>query len=216
MTKPLTVWFWNHEGILPWFEANQGLLSVLALATAFAALYWEFRQAEKARVEARVAKADAEARDRRASLMAARKEREDRVKAERNEIGSFCFALEQIYQGIGNSARLEIERLRKLPVDRPPEPSGFLTEGRRAQRAIQAILLRPPTDQDAVLAACRGLDAFEQWNNIELIPAGGRADEIERRRAIFKDAATQLEEARNWAGDRAFQWLEEIAVDAEA
>lgn len=47
MTTPLAERLYDPNGVWPWAEANQGLLSVMALAAAFGIAAWEIRQSAR-------------------------------------------------------------------------------------------------------------------------------------------------------------------------
>lgn len=211
MCKAFWTWLTSSDGMFPWFEHNQGVLSVAALAIAGVALWWEFKQARNAEKEARVARDEAEAKDRKALISATLKEREGRVTSERDEITSFCFTLEQTFESLRAAARVEIHRLRAVPEGTFADSGKFIAQGLRVQRAIEAILARPPADHDSVLAACRGLEPFPSWKYLENIHQPAlMIDAINGHMDVVADAQAKLREARESAVNSAQQRLAEI------
>jgi hypothetical protein len=200
--------------MFPWFEYNQGFLSVVALFVALVALTWEFRQARKAQADALKARAEAEAKDRQALITAQRKQQEDRVTAERDEVTSFCFTLEQTFESLLGAARVELKRLENVPATELANSGEFIKEGLKIQRAVEAILARPPADRDAVIAACRGLEPFSSWKYLEdLARPQPTIAAIKEHMTVFTDARNKLHEAREWAVGRAQQIIIEIWED---
>ncbi len=210
----LTSWFFSSNGMFPWFENNQGFLSVLALALTAAALWWEFRQAREAELDAARARADAaakelkavseaEAKDRKALLTARWKEQEDRITRERDEIVGFCFTINQTFEALQQSARLERNRLALATSGDQVRSSDFVAEGYRVKRAVEALMARPPSDHDAILAVCQGLEIFSSWPNLEVIydpgTMGTAIDAIMvRLTAAQERLAEAREDAVNW------------------
>lgn len=214
-------------GWFPWFEHNQGALSVLALALAGGALRWEYRQARKAEAEAVAAreaastaamqaKTEAEARDRRATFMAKRRERESRIIAEQNELAFYCLAVEQLLSSLQAAAQAEIRRLEEVSPGEFPDMREFISEGRRVERAIEALLARPPPNPGAILATCRGLEPFGQWKYLDVLVDPKLAIETVRRHmAVVADAEGKLVKARDDAVVQTRGRLSDLRADRE-
>lgn len=210
MFRYVANWLSAPVGMFPWFEHNQGFLSVGALSVALAALVWEFRQAKIAEQAVELSKIEAEAKDRKSILSATQKGVEDRIMSRRDEIVSFCFAIEQTIETLLRASRLETRRLKTLGPGVLAGSAPFIAEGFRVQRAVEALLARPPADHDAILAACRALEPFASWKYLEVLaqPVPLIAA-IEQHVTIFKDAKNKLAEARSDASNVAQQQLAE-------
>lgn len=207
MASNIWAWLISSDGMLPWFEHNQGLLSVIALGLTAAALWWEFREARIARQDAADAKDAAEAKDRQALITAKKKEREDRAARERDEIISYCITVDQTFEALRRAARVELAALAAIQPGGHANSSAFIAEGYRVKRAVEALMSRPPPDEDAILATCQGLEIFANWPFLEVqFDPNNVIAAIRANMEKLAEAQAKLQEARenavNWAHDQ--------------
>ncbi|MGR4863296.1 hypothetical protein [Caulobacter sp. LARHSG274] len=207
-------WLDPKDGWLPWFEHNQGMLSVMALALTASALWWEFRQARRAERDAAKARSETETKDRQALLTSRKKEREDRVARERDEITGYCFTVKQTFEALQRAARVELAALAVVQPGGHVTSAAFIAEGWRVKRAVEALMLRPPSDKDAILATCEGLDIFANWSNLEvLFEPDNMITAIRSNMDKLAVAQAKLDEAHqsavNWANEQIIRIYEE-------
>ncbi len=194
------VWLDPKDGWLPWFEHNQGLLSVAALVLAGTALWWEANKARRDAADATAARAEAASKEHQALIYASRKDREARVVAKQNETVFFCMTLESSLQALRLACQKEKRRLEALPPKDRAGSGEFVQEGFLVHQAVQMLMNRPPLDREAVLACSHVLRLLDGWHWLEgAFDASTMIDLISDRANLIQQAEKKLREAREAA-----------------
>lgn len=168
----MSEWFWNPHGILPWFEANQGVLSVVALCVALFALIREAQLAHKAEKKAadlqRETDAKAAARDRQALIEAEKQSNADRLAATRREAISYNNAVLGLVHDLLHQCDTERNRLEGAEENSPVRPA-IMANANRCLGALKALLGGAPRNAELIMGTVRAIEDLETFSNLPFL-----------------------------------------------
>lgn len=138
--RRLWTWWNRAEGIAPWTEHNQGLISVVALAVALAAAVFEYRRALRAEAQARQA-ADT------AKIEAAAEAVRAEIAQKLSTIHEFAIAARGVLLDVENDLQKDREQFKAYLFDTMamPAPADWVRQGARASAdTLNALLAATP------------------------------------------------------------------------
>lgn len=190
-------WFWNPQGMLPWAEANQGMLSIGALLLAIGVAWFEHRRAR-----------DLEMAETKRANEAMAKAKDEARRFEEEQYSSFARACLGIISNAEGTIEAEVRRLKAAVA------SGGAYEGLNrevisaAESAGRSLLPLLPTGRDPLLiiAVQQASDVLQRTDRLDttyhpqnhLDWWNARLEELEKARKALNDRWAVLVDPRKF------------------
>jgi len=152
------IWAWLNrpEGIVPWAEHNQGLLSVVALVFALGVAVLEYRRALKAEARARSAAREAKAQ-------AEAEAQEAKIRERLSFVHEFAIAAKGVLVDVELDLARDRDDFRKYPFDEMAmlAPADRVRQGAKASaETLNALLAGVPLSPSLIRATRQGACAL--------------------------------------------------------